>query len=244
MSDIDTIVVLDTETTGMAPQEGDALLEIAGVVLGLADDRETDEGWCYNHHFSWMIEHVGEIPPTARAVHHISPDMVAPGAPNVTARDEAVGQMLQAESPHIFYAAHNSPFDMGFLPELTRPWIDTLQCARHIWPDAPGYGNQVLRYWLGLEPDPALLEGLAPHRALYDTAVTAELLRTMLRDHSAEELVRLSTTPLLLVTCNFKKYRGTPWSEVPRDYLRWMVRENVGADDPNLQHTIRHYLES
>ena len=36
-------------------------------------------------------------------------------------------------------AAHNCDFDRGFLPMLADGrWIDTLQCAKHVWPDAWG----------------------------------------------------------------------------------------------------------
>jgi DNA polymerase III epsilon subunit-like protein len=32
-------------------------------------------------------------------------------------------------------AAHNSKFDSAFLPMLSdRQWIDTLRCAKHVWP--------------------------------------------------------------------------------------------------------------
>lgn len=266
-----TIVVMDTETTGKDHEEGAALLEVAWVPVALADAAETPEGWTVvaDGAGSFLIEHEGEIPATARTVHHISPDQVRPGAPNCLPRGVVLRDILAAEEPgHMMYAFHNAPFDTKFLPELGLPVIDTLQCARHIWPDAPGYSNQALRYWLGVEPHPDLtyerarivVEAgidarnqvyhqemwarvpLAPHRALLDTACTAEILRVMLRTHSPEELLHLSTKPLLLVTCKFPKHRDVPWAEVPKDYLRWMMREGVGKDDRDLTYTVRHYL--
>ncbi len=265
----DTIVVADTETTGLDPAEGAALLEIAFVVLALPDggDSPDEQAWTPVHGVSSFIEYEGDIPAEARAVHHIRPDQVRPGAPDCVARDVMVGQMLQAETDELMYAFHNAPFDRKFLPDLRRPIIDTLQCARHIWPDAPKHSNQFLRYWLGVEPRGDFLEEagevstvvmidgaphrkrvqglvpLAPHRALYDSACTAEILVSMLADHSPEELVRLSTMPVLLKTCGFGKHRGTPWAEVPRDYLSWMMRSSdMLRDDENLAHTVRHYL--
>jgi len=268
MTEVTTIVVHDTETTGLDAQT-DSLLEYAAVILQLPDggDSPDERTWAAVATVQSFVEYEGEIPPGARATHHISPEQVRPGAPNCSSRDSLLHSLLGAELPgEMVYAAHNAPFDMGFLPELTLPWIDTCQCARHIWPDAPGYSNQTLRYWLGVEPPQHLLyedgqvmvdlpakDGrrqmewragsvpLAPHRALYDSACTAEILREMLTDHSVEELIRLSTAPILLKTCHLKKHRDTPWAEVPQSYLAWCVREGVGADDPNLRHTIQHY---
>lgn len=248
---IDTIVVVDTETSGLSPTEGAELLEVAWVPLTLENGAW---GWTEGAEGCTFVEHEGEIPPQARAVHHISPDDVAPGAERCSPTDVVVGDMLRAETPELTYAAHNAAFDRQFLP-LGRPFICTLQCAKHLWPEAPAYGNQVLRYWLGCEPPADLLKErfrdeedmpavrpLAPHRALYDAAVTAAVLLRMLGGRSAEELVELTVRPVLLRTCQFNKHRGTPWAEVPRDYLRWIARTPDMMRDPDLAHTVAHYL--
>lgn len=240
MSETETIVVLDTETTGLDPAEGAALLELAWVPLEL--DPETG-AWTYGHADYALIRHDGPIPPEARAVHHIGPADVAAGAEGVTERDAMLGQILQAETPELIYCAHNRKFDAAFLPELaSRMTICTFRVARHLWPEAPSHANQVLRYWLGAEPPASLLRGLAPHRGLYDAAVTSAILLRALETHTPDQLARLTAQPLLLRTCQFRKHRGTPWAEVPKDYLRWMRREGVGRDDEDLQHTIDHYL--
>lgn len=237
---VSTIVVLDTETTG-TDAAVDSLLEVAWVPVVAGA-----EGWelvADGGPGDAFVEFVGEIPPEARAVHHIDPRQVSPGAPNCAPRHSVVSALLQAEEPgDMFYAAHNAKFDAGFLPELTLPWICTYRCALHIWPDAPSHKNQVLRYWLDLQPREDLMAGLAPHRALYDTAVTAELLRRMLETNTPEELVRLTTTPVLLTTCRFGKHRGEPWADVPVSYLRWMRSNGVQSDDMDVQHTISVHL--
>lgn len=240
MSAINTIVVLDTETTDLDPDTGAEICEIAWVVL----DRNEHDEWIFGTSYSTLIQTQAAFSPVARAAHHIPPETCQPGRPNTVPRDELIGQMLQAEVPgEMYYAAHNSPFDMKFLPELTLGTIDTYQCAKHIWPDAPKYGNQVLRYYLGVEPPPELLEGLAPHRALYDAACTAAVLAKALEQHSPEEMLRLSTTPILLKTCSFGKHEGKLWSEVPLDYLSWMVRSNdMYRNNVDMRHTVDHYL--
>lgn len=239
------MIVVDTETTGYDPEAGAALLEVAFVCVQL------DDGcWADIFADSTFVRHDGPIPPEARAVHHIGPEEVAEGSGAVS-RDLAIAMLNFAEQGE-YYVAHNAPFDMKFLPELCGEgslWIDTCQCARHLIPDAPGYGNQVLRYYLGLEPDPKLTRGLAAHRALYDTAVTAKLLIHLLTLAPPEELHRLSTTPVLQTICKFgKAHSGKPWSEVPKSYLRWMLQESDLKNDPvgnrDLLYTAEHWYRN
>lgn len=242
---IDTIVVIDTETTGTDPEKH-SLLEVAWVPLLLAD-KQTNL-WQYGHSNWTYIEYIGDIPPEARAVHHISPDDVAPNASNCMKDEYLLHDLIAAETGESRYAAHNAKFDSGFLPELSVfedkeiPWICTYRCAKHLYPDAPSYGNQVLRYWLGIEPDENLLRGFQAHRAMYDTAVTAAMLLHMLQTHTAEQLVELSATPVLLRTVHFGKHRGALWSDVPHDYLNWlMYKSDQLKDDEDLRHTVNHY---
>src|SRR5687768_15668327 len=131
MSEIDLLVVLDTETTG-TEAETDSLLEVAWVALG----RDGEYSWEPNTSYSTFVEFDGIIPATAKAVHHIDESEVKPGG-DALPRSAVISDLLAAEEPHIMYAAHNAPFDRGFLPELTCPWIDTYRCALHLIPDAP-----------------------------------------------------------------------------------------------------------
>jgi exodeoxyribonuclease X len=160
-------------------------------------------------------------------------------------RGIAIGQLKAAEQPGtMLYAAHNAKFDMKFLPELSLAFIDTYQCARHLYPESPKMGNQVLRYHLNAEPPKEMLAGMAPHRALYDAACTgAILLRMLATGRTPANLLQLSQTPVLLATCNFGKHKGQPWAEVPLDYLRWVARENdIYRNDSDVRHTVDHYL--
>jgi exodeoxyribonuclease X len=239
VSGISQIVVVDTETTGFDP-DNDAVIEVGAVPVELD---LADGSWVITDGGFWsFLEYEGDIPAESRAVHHIHPDQVRPGAANCVPRDVIMGQMIQAEVPgEMVYASHTL-FDQKMLRELSLPFIDTCQCARHLLQDAPSYKNQVLRYWLGIEPPEELLAGLEAHRAFYDAACTAALLTHLLTMRTPEELLVLSTEPILLVKCHLKKYKDQPWADVPRDYLAWITRTDMLDDNPNLKHTVNYYL--
>lgn len=212
------IRVVDTETTGI--EATDKLVEVALV--------DIENGQIVRHD-STLVDPGLPIPPEASAVHHITDEMVQ----GFVTPDDAVRSMSGAP----VYCAHNAKFDRQFLP-YEADWICTYRCGLHLWPDAPRHSNQVLRYWLGIEV-PDFAKDLLPHRALFDTAITAQILLLMLREWNVEELVDLTTKPALLGTCTFGKHAGTKWSDVPKDYLRWMLGQDFGEDEA---HTARYWL--
>ena len=168
---VSKIVVLDTETTDLDPDQGAEICEI-----GLVDLNRINNIWNYGTGTWTFVETDAPFAPAARANHHIAPAQCRPGMPDCVSRNLMIQQLKAFEKPGQMYAAHNASFDMKFLPELSLPVIDTYQMARHLWPLAPKYSNQVLRYYLNAEPPAGLLKGLSPHRA----PLQRRLLRTSL----------------------------------------------------------------
>jgi exodeoxyribonuclease X len=159
-------------------------------------------------------------------------------------RSDAVGKLAEIAVLDTFLVAHNVEFDSKFLPELiTNHWICTYRAAKRIWPQAPGYSNQVLRYWLGIIPDLSIsttVKARAPHQALYDVATTTGILLKMLELHTPTELLQLSG-PVKLETISFGKHKGLRFDQVPRDYLAWLRgQSNLDAD---LRFTIDSILQ-
>jgi exodeoxyribonuclease X len=207
---VTTIRVFDLETTGIDPQEH-RVIEIAAFDL----------------HPDGRIEHVGAhlvnpgraIPPEASAVHHLIDDDVA-AAPSF----ENVWSAYQETAP-VYYAAHNCEFEQGYIP--TPPgtqWICTHKCALRAWDDAPSHGNQVLRYWIGLDRADGFDRQTAAkaHRAEADAYVTAWVLRTLLDSVSVDQLLAWTAEPKIYPSLNFGKHRGQKWAGVPGDYLQWL----------------------
>jgi exodeoxyribonuclease X len=224
------IRVVDCETTGINPKE-DKVIEVARV------DMDYESGIIASS--SSLIDPGVDIPISSMVVHHITNKMVE-GAPKI----EDVWPEFGEGNFHAM-AAHNAKFDFAFL-KTDAPTICTMRLARHLWPGLESYKNQYLRYYLGIEGVGA---DVPMHRAMGDTTVTALALHKMLRIAveekgfgELERLIEWANEPVLLETCRFGKHYGKKWSEVPKDYLQWMKRENVRMDDVDVAHTIEHYL--
>ncbi|BDU76133.1 exonuclease domain-containing protein [Mesoterricola sediminis] len=230
-----TFLVMDTETTGLDPR-ADKVVSIAGVWTRMGEGGFRRE--------SFLVDPGIPIPPEASAIHHIVDRHVA-GAPTLA----QVLPVFQGDDFHA-YVAHNAAFDFGFLPSQGRPVLCTMRLARKVWPRLARYSNQYLRYFLRLEVPEA--EGLPAHEALADALVTSRLLLAELAwlaenpqpgVETLADLIAWTEAPNLLEICNFgSKHRGTPWAQVPRDYLAWMKRE-VRDMDPDTRHTVEHYLQ-
>lgn len=214
--------IIDCETTGMDP-ESDRIVELASLDW-------TDDGFSNSQQF--LVNPGIPIPATASAVHHITDTMVA-DAPSI----EAVFPLFEGAP---IYCAHNARFDQGFIP-FKAHWICTYKVALHLWRDAPGHSNQVLRYHLGIESPPAEAGEMA-HRALYDVWTTARLFERMLGELSVKEMVQISMKPALLPKLTFGKHANVPIEDVPKDYLSWITTSGKFDDDEDVIHTARHYL--
>lgn len=258
-----TIVVIDLETTGLDPVKGDSVVELAMVPLTPMDHGH----WTVRQGSSSLVAPGRRIPPEAQAVHHIRDEDLR-AAPHLR---EAIHTTAFNAGLHYAkisaIAAHNAEFDRGFVgPALDAhsaaafvpagkdpplKWLCTYRCALHLWPDAPGHSNQTLRYWLpGVD---AMVRALIPkdapaHRALLDATTTACILHTMLEQVATlgglTHLLALQHKPVLQKIVRFGKHRGIPWSEAPKDYLRWLThpdRQPPFSDD--VLYTARHYLK-
>lgn len=214
--------VIDIETTGASPSE---IIEIATV-----DVLRTNEGWAVEPPRSRLFRPNGEISFHAMAVHHLTPGDFA--ADLASCSDALLGGFVLADDPPDFLVAHNAAFESQHISTAVTngvEWICTVKAARNVWPDAPGYSNQVLRYWRGLRLAPSL--AMPPHRAGPDAWVTAHILLDLLRTASVDDLVALTKAPRRLDRVPFGRYRGQEWMTPPSDYLRWLVAEPDMAED-------------
>jgi exodeoxyribonuclease X len=229
-------VVLDVETTGMDPAI-DQVVELGYVGTDLECTRFRD---------SYLVKPTVPISPGASACHHLIDSDLEDAGPLPCALASLACETAGCDDA-IAYAAHNAPFDKSFLPTLTdKPWLDTLRMAKRYLPELPHHTNSFLRYALKLD----VPRDIVPHRALGDCIVTAALLRWLLAGPARADFERMGTKefelfidgPLLLTMCNFGKHAGKRWTEVPRDYLAWMLR--TGGFDPDTTFTAETLLRN
>jgi len=221
-------VVIDTETTGLDPAT-DALVEIAAV-------RYRPREGVIGPIWQTLVNPGRPIPAAASAIHGITNVMVA-FAPQP---DDAWQEFRRFLGDVAVLVAHNAIFDRSFLPVAyaERSWLCTMRLSKHLWPDAPTYSNQGLRYWLDVDA-PATVA----HRAADDALVTAYLLNEALEqyyfeeprgmDQSLETLLDYAASPITVAVMPFGKHQGKPLGEVPADYVRWLL--NQADVDPDLR---------
>lgn len=218
------IRVIDLETTGMDPEK-DEIVEIAAA--DILDGRMGRAG-------ARLIFPCMAIPPEASAIHHII-DVDVELCPKKEAVLPGFGEGADV------FAAHNVKFDRAFLPGDWGPWICTYKCAVTLWPEAPTFSNNGLRYWLGLDEIAGLDRNFARmHRAGPDSFVTRAILMEMLKVRTIELLIEISDGPVVLPKFTFGKHAREPISEIPTRYLEWMLGQDFGEDE---MHTVKQELK-
>ena len=167
---MESIAVIDFETTGMAPAQGSRATEVAIVLI---------EGERVVDRFSSLMKTGAWIPPFITQLTGITNAMVAaaPDAAQVM-RDAA---RFVGDAPMV---AHNASFDSKFwqaelalagLP-APQPFACTVLLSRRLYPEAPSHSLGKIVHHLQLPPaDKA-------HRALADAEMTAHLLLRMQAD--------------------------------------------------------------
>jgi exodeoxyribonuclease X len=225
--------VIDFETDGMPPDARVCEVGFCDVVGRDADPTTGLMQWQIGEPEGMLVNPRRPMPPEARAIHHIS-DADLVGAPPI----EVGFRKLMDGFPTAF-VAHNARFEMEFFTGGETPWICTLKVARRLWPECPSHTNQCLRYFLKVELDEAL--AMPPHRASPDAYVTGFILMEALKLVTVEDMIAWSSAPSLLPRVTFGKHRGQAWSELPGDYLSWLV--NKSDMDVDTKFTAKHWLE-
>ena len=224
------LIFLDTETTGT--ETDDRLCQLAF---------KTEAGLVVNE----LFNPGRPISIEAMAVHHITNRMVAE---KPLFQESQVYQTLKEllSDPQNVMVAHNAKFDVEMLTrEGLHPSkvICTLKLARFL--DAKGvipqYNLQYLRYYLDLDI------AATPHDALGDILVLEALfkrIRAKFEEKAApdpiDEMIRISSAPILISRMPFGKHKGALFSEVPLDYLEWLLGTDL---DEDMAYTVRYYLE-
>lgn len=179
-------IVLDTETTGLDPAQGDRIIEIAAIEL--INDIPTENT------FQTLINPLCPISPGAKNIHGITDDMVA----HAPLFEHIVDDLLTflSDSPLII---HNATFDLKFLnyelsllhkdPITPTRVIDTVALARAKFPGSPVNLDALCRRFQ------IPLTGREKHSALLDCQLLARVYLELIGGRQQNFLETLRTAP-------------------------------------------------
>jgi len=236
------IIVLDTETTGVA--EADRICQLAYLILNeVGQVEEIHNELC--------------TPPLAigfesMAIHHITPEMIA-GTP-ACIDTKAFTRLVELNTPDNLLVIQNAEFDLGMLIkegfESRMRLVDTFRVLRARYPLDTPHGLQFKRYQWGLyHKEQALIDKLGveikAHDALGDVIVLKHLYEKLIEEHSVESMIELCSKPIILEYIPFGKHKGKRFEEVAieaRNDLKYML-ENFDLDG-DLHATLLHHMEA
>lgn len=172
-----TYVVFDTETTGLLPDRGDEIVQLAAVrvVNGRRIPGEV---------LNTLVNPGRPIPPSSTRIHGITDAMVK-DAPSPA----EVARQFHAFAKGAVLVAHNADFDMAFLrraaPDLhfDQPVMDTCVLSAMVFGAAGNHSLDALAERLNVE-----LSDEARHTALGDAVATADILLKLLAALQARQL--------------------------------------------------------
>ena len=242
-------VLFDTETTGN--QEEDRVIQFGAMVVDQKGKVEAFDELCSSD---------VEIKIEAMEVHNITPDLLI-GKPKAV-ETNFYQKLEELNTNENFLIAHNIPFDMGMIKKEgfvnQYQLIDTLRCAKHLFPELPYHRLQYIRYALELfkvEETEASKHNITikAHDAIGDVLVMKLFLtklvgkcRQIYPDYNPiEKLAELTKTPVFIKTFKFGKHKGKDVEQVAKEdagYLNWM-RTNMELDD-DLKYTLDKVLGS
>ena len=169
-----SVVVLDFETTGLSPDNGDRAIEIGAVLI--ENGRITDR-------FQSLMNPGRRISSFIEDYTGITNEMLRSAPPSA----EVMSAFYDFISAH-YLVAHNAGFDSRFLDaefsrigkQRAQDFACSLLISRRVYPDAPNHKLETLvRY-------KRLTTGGVFHRALADAEMTGHLWVRMIEDIKAE----------------------------------------------------------
>lgn len=215
-SPFDSVLVVDFETTGVKwPYYA---VEVAWIQV----DRELNQ----IRHRTSLIKPPISIPREVTAIHGIS-DRDVEDSPSL---EEFVIEECNNpfESHHVCFVAHNAVFDFRLFQPFCKSakLLCTVAAARRVYTTAANFKLETLAATLGLDDTTA-------HRALADAQTCLALLRSVQQGTGLDldSLCDFSDPYRKQDSLPFGKYRGTPITNVPGDYLHWLYAR-LEDDDP------------
>ena len=230
MDQVMQAIILDTETHTLNGQP----IEIAYAPVQINEGKLTlDKTQIFDQLYS-----VDEpISYAAMAVHHILESELI---------DQPHYTTFTLPSDTTYIIGHNIDYDIRALEKCgvdskNIKAICTLALARLVWPDAEAHNISALIYMITKGSAKARDMIKKAHRADMDIILTANILMHEihhLKIKTIEELYEASEDARIPRSINFGKHRGTAITDLPADYIQWLLRQE--DLDPYLRKAIEN----
>lgn len=207
-------IIIDTETTGIDDPD---VIEVGYIGVEIDGGQLKPNG----QEFEQRYKPNKPIGLGAMAVHHILPQWLENCEPS--------GSFVIPETVE-YIIGHNIDFDWRALGEPDLKRICTLALARKYYPELDGHSQVALVYYFSKDKEAARERVMSAHSALPDVKMCGLVLASMLRDRinfitSIEHLYEISEQARIPDVITFGKHKGTSFSDLPADYLRWMSKQ-------------------
>lgn len=237
-------ILFDTETTGASAE--DRIIQVGGMIISSRTDVKVYDELCST---------VLPIKLEAMEVHNITPNLIE--GKDVFTSTNFYQQLQELNNSENYLIAHNINFDLGMLEKEgfvnQYTLIDTLRCAKHLYPELPYHRLQYIRYALELYKTEAqeakdLNITIKAHDAIGDVLIMKLFLRKLVAQCTAqypdynpmEKLAELTRTPVFINKFRFGKYKGEEVLNIAKKdsgYLQWM-RSNMAELDEDMKYTL------
>lgn len=221
------IIFLDVETTGIDDQD-----RICQISFHIQGEKE---------YYKSLFKPPLPISVEAMSINHITNERVEVELPFV---GSGMYEKIREEfsDKENILVAHNAEFDTKFMARenLVPPKvICTMKVAYSL--DEEGklgkYNLQYLRYFYNIN-----VEAKA-HDAGGDVIVLEKLFEIFNKELTVEEMLDISSKPIIFKKFAFGKYKGKLFKDVAKNdknYLEWMLKEMTL--DENMRYTVNYYL--
>lgn len=228
---IKDILVLDTETTGMDPDKGAEVIQVA-CRLGLEDEAQA---------ILWNVKPLHGVTPESTAIHGITDEMTREWPTFGEVADKISWEIARAD----VLIGYNPDYDVRMLAaEFKRcgmkvKFPGVIVCMKRfwdrVWPRPPRDLSAAYREFVDAEG----FEGA--HGALADTMATARVARAMIEkaDYGGKEWEEFDPERVTwwgpsnhvvwregVLVCNFGKNKDKPFHLVDAGMLRWIMTQD------------------
>lgn len=212
------ILVIDTETTGLNPQQ-DSLLEIAAILWSIKHK-------CIITQTSTLIQYFQLIENPAEPINAIPPEILQE-AKNYKASVNLINEMTLSAR---YVCAHNAEFDKAFCKKLvdlkvpSKSWVDTqdITYPKSDFTKGTSLNNLAISHGIPI---------VGSHRALNDCDTLVKLLALV---PDLEEQLKKASRPKVLVKSleekpgSLSKKKGFIWhSIIPFTWAKYMPEEDI-----------------